>query len=584
MRKSEVVIVSTDDELLIELGPVLGDRYRVHTVDRLSAIDGAARTARWLAIIDATAILDGPPTLLRIERQFPKTPLIVIAADPSQWTPSVLRSNVVTVVAREDIAGQALSDALAAAESRLRDAVSPESTSLDQSAADAAGGGARRGMPLAIVVGGLAAVLIVGIVWFLTHKSNPPRQIIDVRAGVGASAATPETETELAGSVHSQSVLELLSAARAAFRDQRLLLPRLDGERGDSALELYTQVLAQDPSNEEALDGIRRLYAIGRARIQSDLASGKLDEAVRLAEVFRGAGVDPDSLREIDASIAAARPKWLASRAQASIADGDLTNAEQLISQVAGAGADRGSVAELRRSLEAKKLEQQLTAMSVEVKAAIDAGTLLDPANDNARTRLQAMRTLSRNHPVTLTAQRELQAALLSRALDAVHADQFDAAQRYIGGASEIAITPEVTDAKRQLQIETDLVEARAAAAAAEARAVQVATAVTRPATSTSLAPTKSSSTYLTAKPLSALNVIYPQSAIDADAQGSVTIEFTLSPDGTASNPTVVASKPVGMFDRAATQAVLKGRYDVSALSDQKPARARIRFDFKAAH
>jgi protein TonB len=208
----------------------------------------------------------------------------------------------------------------------------------------------------------------------------------------------------------------------------------------------------------------------------------------------------------------------------------------------------------------------------------------LDPANDNARTRLQAMRTLSRNHPVTLTAQRELQAALLSRALDAVHADQFDAAQRYIGGASEIAITPEVTDAKRQLQIETDLVEARAAAAAAEARAVQVATAVTRPATSTSLAPTKSSSTYLTAKPLSALNVIYPQSAIDADAQGSVTIEFTLSPDGTASNPTVVASKPVGMFDRAATQAVLKGRYDVSALSDQKPARARIRFDFKAAH
>ena len=76
--------------------------------------------------------------------------------------------------------------------------------------------------------------------------------------------------------------------------------------------------------------------------------------------------------------------------------------------------------------------------------------------------------------------------------------------------------------------------------------------------------------------------MVYPQSAIDADAQGSVTIEFTLSPDGTASHPTVVESKPTGMFDRTATQAVLKARYDVSALTDNKPARARIRFDFKA--
>jgi len=585
MRKTEVVIVSTDDGLLIELGPVLGDRYRVHTVDHLSAIDGAARTARWLAIIDAASITGGSAALVRVERQFAHTPLIIIAADPSQWTPSVLRSNAVSVVARVDLAGQALSDALAAAEKRLRDAASPESAFVDQSPAKPAAGGPKPGIPLAMAVGGLMLVLAIGIVWFLMHKPNSSRQIIDVRGVAGASPAAPEAETELAGGARSQSVLELLSAARAAFRDQRLLLPRLDGERGDSALELYNQVLAQDPSNEEALDGIRRLYAIGRARIQSDLASGKLDEAMRLAEVFRGAGVDPDSLHEIDAGIVAARPKWLASRTQAYIAEGDLANAELLISQMSVAGADHGSVAELRRSIEAKKLEQQLTVMSGEVKAAIDAGTLLDPANDNAHTRLQAMRALNRTHPVTLTAQREVQAALLSRALDAVHSDQFEIAQRYIGAASEIGVTTEVTDAKRQLQIETDLVEARAAAAAAEAKVVQVASAATHPATSTStsVAPTKASATYLSAKPLSALNVVYPQSAIDADAQGSVTIEFTLSPNGTASNATVVESKPTGMFDRTATQAVLKGRYDVSALTDNKPARARIRFDFKAS-
>jgi TonB family protein len=582
MRKTEVVVVSRDDDLLIELGPVLGDRYRVHTIDQLAAIDGAARTPRWLAIIDATTVPDGPAGLSRLERQYAGTPIIVIAAHPNEWAPSVLRKNVVAVITRGDVAGQALSDALLTAESRLQDSPSPQHPATHQTPALPASGGSKPGLALLMPVGAVVAVVIIGTVWYLMHRSNAPHPLIGVMSGPNSSAGLPEaTEQDASSPASSQSVLELLSSARAAFRDQRFLLPRLDGEqRGESALDLYSQVLAQDPSNEEALDGIRRLYTIGRARIQSDIASGKLDDATRLAEVFRGAGVDPDSLREIDAGIAAARPKWLGGRAQQYIADGDITNAEQLISQMNASGADRASIAELRRAIDAKKLDQQLLAMSGEVKAAIDSGALLDPANDNARTRLQAMRALNRNHPATLSAQRELQAALLARALDAVHSDQLDNAQRYIGAATEIGVTTEVTDAKRQLQNAMELIEARAAAAAAEAKATQVAAVTTRP-TSTS-APTKASPTFITAKPTTPINVIYPQSAIDADAQGAVIIEFTLSPNGTASNAVIVQSQPTGMFDRAATQAVLKGHYDVSALTDGKPVRARIRFEFKA--
>jgi len=60
-----------------------------------------------------------------------------------------------------------------------------------------------------------------------------------------------------------------------------------------------------------------------------------------------------------------------------------------------------------------------------------------------------------------------------------------------------------------------------------------------------------------------------------------VTVEFTLSADGTASNATVVNAKPSGVFDRAAMKAVLGGHYDVSALNDRKSVRARIRLTFK---
>ena len=68
-----------------------------------------------------------------------------------------------------------------------------------------------------------------------------------------------------------------------AFRDQDRLLPRSDGsKRGDSALELYAEVLAQDAENDEARDGIRRLFSVARSRMQTDLNAGRLEDA----EVF----------------------------------------------------------------------------------------------------------------------------------------------------------------------------------------------------------------------------------------------------------------------------------------------------------
>ena len=570
-------MVSSDDGLLIELGPVLGERFRVHAVDRLEAIAGIPATSRWLGLIDTASVPDAREAVTQLRRQYAGAPLIVVASTPGEWASSVPQDGVVAIIARDNIAGPALIDALAAAESRLRAGVPEQDAAPTPNLGDATGKGRSR-LALAIPLSALALMLIAGIAWWLMHKPTTQQPVVELTTAPAPSAAAPERVEPDVATGTTQSVLELLSAARAAFRDQRLLLPRPDGDqRGDSALDLYNQVLARDPSNEEALDGVRRLFAIGGARIQSDLASGKLDDATRLTALFRAGGVDPESLREIDAAIAAARPKWLGNRVQESIAAGDLANAEQLISQMAASGADRASIVELRRAVEAKKLEQQLVVMSGEVKSAIDAGNLLDPAGDNARTRLQAMRAISRNHPATVTAQRELQAALLSHALDAIHRDQFDPAQRYIVAAGDIGVTTELNDAKRQLQSEMDLVAQRnAAAAAAEASAAQAAATANTPALAND-APV-----YIRAKPTSPLDVIYPDAALRQNAEGSVTVEFTLSSNGTASNATVVEATPAGVFDHAATKAVLNGRYDVSALPNHKPARARIRVTFKA--
>lgn len=581
-RRTEALVVSNDDDFLIELGPLLGDGYRTRTVEP-AALGSAAETSRCLAIVDAASLSDARETVGQLEKFYRGAPIIVIASDPKECNLAGARG-VIAVIAREDMTGKAMIGALATAESRLRNAEPENSARLTRNDAASKTGKPGQFLRRSLLLGAALGLLILGTAWWLMHRPNVPAAPVEaVNRPTNGAGTTESALPEVPAATSPQNVLELLSAARTAFRDPKLLLPRTDGDsHGDSALDLYSQVLAREPTNEEALDGIRRLFAIGRARIQSDLSSGKLDDAARLAALFRADGIEPDAMRDIDASIAAARPKWLANRAQESIAAGDLASAEQLISQMSAAGADRGTIAELRRGIDAKKLDQQLLAMSGEVKAAIDAGMLIDPANDSARTRLQAMRTINRAHPATLAAQRELQTALLSRALDATHKDQFDVAQRYLAAAGDLGATTEVADAKRQLQSEMDLVAERSAAAA-EAKAKQAANAAAaaHSAQSSSAAAGSDTPSYIRAKPTGPVNAVYPESAIASRAEGSVTIEFTLSADGTASDATVVEAKPPGIFDSAAKRAVLSGRYDVSALTDRKPARARIRITFK---
>jgi TonB family protein len=87
---------------------------------------------------------------------------------------------------------------------------------------------------------------------------------------------------------------------------------------------------------------------------------------------------------------------------------------------------------------------------------------------------------------------------------------------------------------------------------------------------------------YIAARPVRPLKVDYPDLEADAGVQGYVTIEFTLLADGSATKATVVDAKPTQLFNQVATEAVLHGRYDVGALNDRKPARARIRLAFKS--
>jgi general secretion pathway protein A len=451
----------------------------------------------------------------------------------------------------------------------------------------------------ALAVAAMVALAIAGAAWWRLYNSHrtftagkpeiAPKSIAAAPAVASTNAASaseppPDVPSPTVASA-KPSVPSLMWAARAAFSDKRQQLPRADAElRGDSALELYNRVLLQESSNEEALEGIRQLFAAGNARIQSDLSDGKFEDAARIATLLQ-VGADPNFMREIKANIAAARPKWFATRARASLAAGDLAGAERLLSQASAAGANPNDVAGIRRAADAAKLELQLSSMADQVKAAIDSGALLDPATDNANTRLRAMLSVSRSDARTLREQHDLEGALLARAQDATHRDQFDVAQRFIAAAAEINPSSEARYAQQQLRDEMGRV-AQPTAAAAQASVsadAKVNETLTGSAANSSahILTGSDEPKYIAARTKSPLAAVYPNSAADLRVQGFVTVEFTIKPDGKASDVTVVDSKPSGIFENAAIEAVRRGNFDTSEVVDHQPRRARVKLTFK---
>ncbi|MFO1401041.1 MAG: energy transducer TonB [Steroidobacteraceae bacterium] len=563
-RRIEAVVLSSDDGLIIDLGPVLGERYRTHPVDSLDELLAAPAEGERLVLLDAVHRPDAAAEAARLESQSPGAPIIAIVATgtEAQWAASLARGSIAAVVARERIGESVMHQALANAETRLRAQSSP---TLPLRVMRPPPARPRRWLlPAALLV----ALLAAAGAWYALRSTGGAPATTGSATGAAGDARNAAA-TPAAAPAPARSALELLSAARVAFSAQRQL-PRADGElKGDSALELYVQALGVDARSEEARDGVHRLFGIARPRIQAAIAAGRFDEAARLLELFRASGLEGEAVTAFEGEIAAARPRWLVTAVQDAITAGDIPAAEQALAQLATSGADTASLQPLQQALEARRQDVQLAEMATAVHAAIGAGNLLEPLADNARTRVQAMRQVNRTHAATLAAQHEYAAALLARAQEAARAQQFDAAQRYLAAATDVAGPDELAAGKAQLQAEIDAASQRAAQAA-------------RPAAPAATAAASAAPAIISAHATRPLSVTYPPEALQQKLTGYVVVEFMLHADGRAHDARVVESEPAGVFDKPALAGVAGGRFDVSALGpDRKPQRARLRLSFK---
>ena len=103
-RRTEVVIVGAGDELLIEVGPALGDQFRTFSADTAAEIADSAVTS-WIGVYDATAQAAGRSAFAQLESQYGKQPWIVLCADEdrSNWRDVLSRGGACAVIARGEI-------------------------------------------------------------------------------------------------------------------------------------------------------------------------------------------------------------------------------------------------------------------------------------------------------------------------------------------------------------------------------------------------------------------------------------------------------------------------------------------------
>lgn len=570
--RKDVIVFTSDDEFLLSLGPAMDDRYRSRTTDGTGAWADTVRGRSGVALVDAATIANAPEVVRTMEAEFPSFALVVVApaAARPQWNLALTRGSIAKLLDRENLETNAIAAALTA-EPRA-----PGATSATAAAAGNAGGGSTpRKLPLPMIAAAAAALLVIaGGAWMFLGGDEPLPA-----TGAGESAAptaTPEPPPadagEQAGSpeVDTRSVPELLSAARVAFAERRYVEPA-----AGNALALYSRVLAAEPDNAEAVDGVQRIVAIVAGQAQAEIKAGQIDDASRLLDTLRVAAPNDSALTAVEADMAAARPKWLAARAREAISNDQFPAAERLIGELAALGTDKAVVQELKRSIETRRRNDDVSRAVADARAALVPALLLDTSARGPAAQLASLQQMDRRHAQVVAFQRDYQAALTRAGRDATGAGDFAGAERYLAAAARVGSSRELADARAELQA------ARDAATAREQQRSEIAQRSARPSTP---AATAAAAAPLPKMPKAKKRGApkYPAQAEREGIEGEVVVGFALTPEGRTRDLSIVDSTPPGVFDEAAMDAVRDWRYEqISAADAARLPRTSVRLTFR---
>jgi TonB family protein len=456
-----------------------------------------------------------------------------------------------------------------------------EIPALSKPVARTAAGGApplAGGVPRLAVAIAAGLLVAVAAAWFLLRDDGTPPEPVAVTATPDASGAPEALPALVAPSesrperlLSTEPKEALLDRARVAFHERRYTDPD-----GDNALYFYRSVLAQDPEDGEAREGLDRIGSVLEGRLKSALAEQRTDDAARTLDQLR-------SVRPADPALVAAEAQIAEARIGAALANGDLERAVALLRSAERSGVTPQRLAPLREQLVRLDAAQRAEQLSRLVNQRIRDGRLVAPPGDNAKHYLGQLLKLPNGKRLGAEASGELARAFAERARRAAEqglgaeADQWFAEARALGYTAErpAAVTPAATapativatpstpprPVESMIRPEAD-VSPPPRSAVPQPGARPEAQAASRASSSPAATPAVPEVSPADFKRTRFVAPTYPPQALSRGLEGEVRVRITVDTAGRVSDAEVLSGTPPGIFDQAALNAVRKWRFE----------------------
>ena len=413
------------------------------------------------------------------------------------------------------------------------------------------------------------------------------RNRADPRASEGLAKVIDRllTEAEKALLEERTDDAERFTAAARAIQPDNVRVAFLTvqiGKERERAVLARARQAAASGNIEEAiavLDGATRGGSRSTlvAEARQELVERRFDDRVRdylrraSEQMRRGALLEPaqnnarffiESARALapdDPGVQSAQAELrerLIAQARSALAAGNADEGERWIQAVGEAGASRDTLAALNREAQRVRVAARAEAMarlSQLFNQRLSEGRLVEPANDSAKFYLAQLTQTEVDHPSVRLARDALTSRMLEEARGALRREDFAGARRWLSEAREAGAS-----ATGVATVEQEILAAQDAAR----RANEIVNA-------SSLERVR----YVAPE--------YPRDARERGISGWVDLEFTVMPDGSVADVTIVSAEPVGVFEQAAIQAVSRWRYrPVERDGNPVDARARLRIRF----
>jgi TonB family protein len=602
----ELVVLTSDDAFLQTLREAVGGARRLWHVpspDKVSDLLVAGEVG--IVVLDVQTLRDDVRVFVQqIKRQFPD--LVLVAAghrdDETSLAALISAGLVYRFIHKPMSPARAKLFVEAAIKRYENQRRSAAETPQRNDAAPA--------RPAWLISGAVAALLVVGAIAWIAHRSNGEEPALPAPIETAKPAAVEST---------------ILARAAAALAANRLTEPA-----GDNALELYLQLQARNPAGSTARAGLAEVHERLLARAENALLEERLDEAASAIETARKSGVESGRIAFLTAQLAKSRDQIKAAQAQAQqqnharlepkpeedritplltlaaqritagqLLEPDRDSARYYVQEALRSDPQNTAALDAKRTLASKLMEDARSAIdrrdfarallviegadgiavpanieavqnlltAARKQAETDAGSqllknanerllqdrLIEPANDNAKYFYQTLKQLEPGNPALASVLQDLGTRLSAKARRALILGQLDAAKSWLDEVSASGFnSAEASSVQRDLD-----------AAFAQRNFM------------TTLIPASQLTVLKTVQPT------YPMRAVNGKIEGWVDVEFTVAETGKVKDVSVRASSIPGVFEEAAVKAVAQWRYK-PVLRDAKPmpVRSEIRVRF----